>query len=288
MLTGIDHIAIAVRDLDAAVGELRERAGIEAGGGGIHPGAGTANRLAWFGDTYLELISVADRTVAVAGFLGGPTVRVLDEDGGGFVTFVLASDDLDADVARLRAAGSTMGEPFPGERRRPDGRVVRWRLARAGAVGPDLPPFLIEHDTTAAEWTAAEREARAADTHPVGGTLRLSELSLTVADPPAVARGYLEAVGLAADATPGAGIVFSIGSQRVVLDAAHPVASAAPRTVLRLVSDGGRPVSADLFGCRFEISPAHAPAADERGGSGLQRTVSSSPTATRPGRSTSP
>jgi len=257
VLTGIDHIAIAVPDLDAAVGELREQAGIEAGGGGVHPGAGTANRLAWLGDTYIELIAIVDRAAAVSGFLGEPAMRVLDEDGAGFVTFVLASDDLDADVARLRAAGSTMGEPFPGERRRPDGRVVRWRLARAGPVGPDLPPFLIEHDPTAAEWTPAERVARAAETHPVGGTLRLLALELTVADPQTVAMGYLEAVGLAVDATPGGTeIAFPVGGPRVALKAPQPGASGAPRAVLRLESSGGRSVAADLFGCRFEIIPA--------------------------------
>lgn len=114
MLTGIDHLAIAVPDLDAAVTELRDRVGIAAGGGGVHPGGGTANRLAWFGDSYLELIAIVDRAAAAGSFLGGPTIEVLDTEGSGFVTFVLASDDLAADVASLRSAGSTMTDPFPG------------------------------------------------------------------------------------------------------------------------------------------------------------------------------
>jgi len=255
MLTGIDHLAIAVPDLDVAVKALRDAVGIEAGGGGVHPGAGTANRLAWFGDTYLELITVVDREVAAATFLGGPTIRVLDEEGAGFVTFVLASDDLDAGVGRLRAAGSAMSDPFPGERRRSDGRIVRWRLARAGEVGPELPPFLIEHDTSAAEWTQAERAARAIERHPIGGPVRLSELELRVADVDPVAAAYRRELGLDLErsAADGATAKARIGRQLVVLRA-RDVGTAA-RATIRLTFPGARLTSAEILGCRFEVAP---------------------------------
>ena len=108
MLTGIDHVVIATPDLDDAVARLRARLGIEAGGGGVHPSLGTANRLAWFGDTYLEFITVTDRQLAAASWLGGPAMRLLDERGGGFVAYAVASDDLQADLERLRAAGSAL------------------------------------------------------------------------------------------------------------------------------------------------------------------------------------
>jgi Glyoxalase-like domain len=255
VLTGIDHLAIAVPDLDAAVAELADRVGIAAGGGGVHPGAGTANRLAWFGDTYLELIAVVDREAAAGSFLGEPTIRVLDEEGAGFVTFVLASEDLDGDVGRLRAAGSAMSDPFPGERRRPDGRIVRWRLARPGAVGPELPPFLIEHDTSAAEWTQAERAARATERHPIGGPVRLTELELRVADLDPVAAGYRRELGLDLERSvaDGATAKARIGRQLVVLRARD--VGAASRAKIRLTIPGARHASADLLGCRFEIRP---------------------------------
>src|SRR3954447_25924072 len=160
MLIGIDHLVIAVADPDAAADELSETRGIPAGGGGRHDHLGTYNRLIWLGDTYLELIAVFDRTIAATSWVGAPTLRAL-EDGGGLATWAIATDSIDEDVARLRAGGSDIGEPVPGQRVRPGGTVVRWRLAAAPRLGPDLPPFLIEHDTTAAEWTPAEREARA-------------------------------------------------------------------------------------------------------------------------------
>jgi hypothetical protein len=95
-------------------------------------------------------------------------------------TFALASDDLPADVERLRAQGASLDGPLSGERVRPDGRVVRWSIAVPPRLGPAEPPFLIEHDTEAAEWSVEERAARAAETHPLGGSARLEALELPV------------------------------------------------------------------------------------------------------------
>jgi len=59
MLTGIDHIAIAVDDLDAA-GSAFETAGFRITPGGSHP-TGTHNALIPFADgAYLELIAIED------------------------------------------------------------------------------------------------------------------------------------------------------------------------------------------------------------------------------------
>ncbi len=155
-----------------------------------------------------------------------------------------------------------MSDPFPGERRRPDGRLVRWSLARAGAVGPAEPPFLIEHDVTAAEWTAAERAARAAETHPIGGSLRLSGLELAVADPIALSRAYQRAVGL----VPGLVVVEgrplatasrsrSATSRSSCGPPSRPMRPrpTSPRATIRLSTTGARSATADLFGCRFII-----------------------------------
>lgn len=256
MLVGIDHLIVATPDLDGAVATLRERLGIEAGGGGVHPGLGTENRLAWFGDSYIELIDVTDRERAAASWLGGPTLRLIDERGGGFVGFALASDDLAADLATLRAGGSTLQGSVPGERQRPDGATVRWQLAVPDLVGPTAPPFLIEHDGTAAEWTPAERAARAARSHPLGGTVRLVSLEIAMVDPPRVAAAYH--LGLGVDPEPWLddgdwALAAMVGDQRIVLRPAQ--SSTGPSVVIRLSSTIDGPATADLFGCRFVIEP---------------------------------
>lgn len=255
MLTGIDHLVIATPDLDEAVARLAEL-GIEAGGGGVHPALGTQNRLAWFGDSYLELIDVTDRARAAESWLGGPTARLIDERGGGFVGFALSSDDLEGDLATVRARGSTLVGPVPGERQRPDGAVVRWRLAVPSLVGPTAPPFLIQHDTTAAEWTPAERAARAVEVHPVGGSVRLVALQVSMVDPARVAHGYRQEVGLDPEPWLDEGdwaLAVMIGAQRIVLRPAE--GTSGPAVVIRLSSTGARGGTADLYGCRFVIEP---------------------------------
>ena len=67
MLLGIDHLVIAVADPDEAAAELEREVGLACSGGGRHPSWGTHNRLAWFGDTYAELIWVFDRSLAPSG-----------------------------------------------------------------------------------------------------------------------------------------------------------------------------------------------------------------------------
>jgi hypothetical protein len=259
VLVGIDHLVIATPDLEGAVERLRDRLGIEAGGGGIHPTLGTANRLAWFGDSYVELIDVTDRDQAAASWLGGPTLRLIDERGGGFVGYALASDDLADDLARLRAAGSTLEGPVRGERRRPDGATVRWSLAVPSLVGPTAPPFLIEHDPTAAEWTPAERAARAAATHPVGGALRLTGLEIAVVAPARVAAAYRREVKVDPEPWLGDGdwaLAARLGDQRIVLRPAEGWVG--PSVVIRISATSGRPATADLFGCRFVIEPSRS------------------------------
>jgi hypothetical protein len=256
VLVGIDHLVIAVLDLDDAVARLRARLGIVAGGGGIHPSLGTANRLAWFGDSYLELITVTDRERATESWLGGPTVRILDERGGGFVAYALASDDLPADLARYRAEGSALVGPIPGERRRPDGAVVRWTLAVPSLVGPTAPPFLIEHDMSGAEWSSPDRAIRATAVHPAGGALRLTSLEIPMVDPARVAAAYRQAIGLTVEPWLGGGdwtLATTVGPQRIVL---APVdRTTRPSVVIRLSATAGSPAQAVLFGCRFVIDP---------------------------------
>lgn len=239
MLLGVDHLVIAVRDPDAAVAELGRDLGIAFTGGGRHEAWGTFNRLAFLGDTYLELIGVFDP--ALAGADAGSAVAraalaLLDAGMEGLATFALATGDIEGDVARLRAEGSSIGAPVDGSRTRPDGEVVRWRTAAAASVGPCEPPFLIEHEYAGAEWGDRARAARAAFEHPTGGRVRLARLEVPCADAEAAAEAYAATVGLTLASTPGGGFEARIGSQVVrVADAgAQPVVELAGDTPRRL------------------------------------------------------
>jgi Glyoxalase-like domain len=246
---GIDHLVIAVADPDAAAAEIQTALGLEPGGGGRHDRLGTFNRLVWLGDSYLELIGVFDPGLAASSWVGAPTLRAL-ETGGGLATWAIATDAIDADLDDLRAMNTDLALPMDGERTRPDGAIVRWRLAAAPNLGPTRPPFLIEHVADSAEWTAADRAARA------GGPARLTVLELAVDDLGATSRAMLRTAGLRfrPSLAGGGARDADIGRQRLRLrprrDAHVPIAT------IHLSIAGARPADIDLFGCRWVVRPA--------------------------------
>lgn len=247
MLTGIDHLVIAVADPDAAVDTLAATLGLAPGGGGRHDGLGTRNRLLWLGDSYVELITVDDAGLAAASWIGAPTLAAL-ERGDGLATVALASDDLRADIERLRGHGSELPDPIDGERTRPDGAIVRWRLAAVTPLGPDRPPFLIEHDPGSAEWTPADRAARAAEPG------RLRAVDLVVDDVAAATRRSLRTLDLRfrPSLAGGGARDADVGTQ--VLRYRPRRDPAAPRATVRLSIAGHEPLDTVVAGCRWIVA----------------------------------
>jgi hypothetical protein len=200
MLLGLDHLVIAVPDPEVAAVELERAVGLASTGGGRHVAWGTYNRLAWLGDTYVELLGIFDRSLTSNGAVARAAAAALDAGRTGLVSFAVATDDVRGDVARLRAAGSPIGAPETRSRSRPDGAVVTWHAAFAD-LGPAEPPFLIEHEPAGAEWGEEARAARAAFTHPLGGPARIDGIVLPVPDVALASAGYLRTVGLRVDPT---------------------------------------------------------------------------------------
>ena len=256
MLLGIDHLVIACADPDAAAADMEREVGLVAGGGGRHESLGTFNRLVWLGDTYLELIGVFDQDLAERSWIGAPTVQALDA-GGGFATWAVATDDIDGDVARLNAGGAGLTDPIVGERTRPDGAVVRWRLSVPRELGPDRPPFLIEHAPGSAEWAPADQAARAEAVHPVGGKVRLTTLELPVTDMPGTIAGLMRTmrIGPFRPSLAGRGTRDAVvGRQTLRLRPQQAIATWPVPVIHLAVAAPIEPRSVDLLGCRFAVA----------------------------------
>jgi hypothetical protein len=254
MLTGIDHVIVASADPDLAAGELERGLGLRATGGGRHEAHGTFNRLIWLGDSYLELMGIFDRVLAADSWWGRHISDLLDAGPAAYAGLALATDHLDADVSQLRAQGAPIGDPTAGERRRPDGEVVRWSIARPPDVDHELGLyFLIEHDTNAAEWRPADREARAGDVHPLGAPVRLARLELPMTDMRRSTMRVHRDLGVAfrPSLVGGGARDGTVGSQTLRL--VRAAAGRLPTVVLR---GGPQDREADLVGCRFRIEAA--------------------------------
>src|SRR5574340_1706231 len=93
MFIGIDHVFVAVPDLDTAAEALEGRLGLQVGPGGRHEAWGTVNRLVWFGDSYLELVAVQDHERAAASWFGQAVLeRLATSLFCGFAVLVVSSD----------------------------------------------------------------------------------------------------------------------------------------------------------------------------------------------------
>lgn len=256
MLISIDHLVVAVPDLDEAAALLERTVGLRPTGGGRHEALGTANRLVWFGDSYAELVTIVDPQVAKESWLGVPVAAQL-QSGPGFIGWAVRTDALDADVRAARATGARFGDPTAGERTREDGRTVKWRIALPDRLGPAELPFLIERDETSAEWTPADRAARSIDPQPIGGPVRLDVLELPTADIPGTILRYLRTYGIRfrPSLAGGGGRDANIGRQTIRLRPATPASGPAPTPLIRLAAPGADGRSVDALGCRWTVRP---------------------------------
>ena len=189
MLTRIDHVMICVPDLAKAIDTYR-RIGFEISPGGVHPGRGTENAIAFTGDEYLELMSLRDRDEyqRAAGGRGG-LVDYLAK-GGGFRYVAVQSDDLAGDVAAMRARGVDVGTVTEGGRRTPGGQELRWTAATLGARN-DLPIFFVQHLTP-----LADRQQQAGSREHPNGVLRIDRVYIAVRDVAAVAATLGRVLGM--------------------------------------------------------------------------------------------
>jgi catechol 2,3-dioxygenase-like lactoylglutathione lyase family enzyme len=185
MLTRIDHVMICIPDL-ARGAEMYRRLGFDIQLGGVHPGRGTHNAVAFHREDYLELLSVHDRDEYTRAGGGG----LLDflAAGGGLRYIALQSDDLAADVAAMRARGVDVSDPSDGERRTPAGRTLRWRSASLGPRNA-LPIFFLQHLTA-----LAERRGDAGE-HP-NGVQRVERVYINVTDVASAATSYARVLGM--------------------------------------------------------------------------------------------
>lgn len=136
----VDHLMFAAgpAGLDEEAARLGDILGTSFINGGIHPRFGTRNRiLPLVGPRYIEIVEVLDHPAAEKAVFG-QAVRARQEQGGGWMGWVVSVDDLAPYEKRLDRSS------VPGSRTFPDGRHLEWQqLGIKGLMAdPQLPYFI--------------------------------------------------------------------------------------------------------------------------------------------------
>lgn len=214
MLTRIDHVMICVPDLARGM-DAYTRIGFSIHPGGVHPGKGTHNAIAFNREDYVELLAVRDRGEYLS---GSPWPGLLDfiGAGGGLRYIIVQSDDLAADVAAMRSRGVDIGEAAEGGRRTPAGQELRWKAAVLGK-GDSLPVFFIQHLTP-----LEERRRQVPPTPHPNGVAHIERAYTVVPDLAAAAPAYSRVLGIQPRMERGTVInadmaVFQLGANGLVV-----------------------------------------------------------------------
>lgn len=238
MPLALDHIVIAVADLDRAMADYRAL-GFQVLPGGQHPGRTSHNALVVFADgAYLELIAWRAPAPEERWY------RTLSTHGEGLVDYALLPPDTAQALAEAQGRGlHTLTGPLDGGRLRPDGAQLRWQTARHAT--PDAP-FLCG-DLTPRALRVPEGNVRQ---HP-NGAQGVAEVTVAVHDLNATLARYRALLGAQADgaaATTQEGIHSAripLGGVTLVLQSPAPSATAGPPAAqalrLRLATRGEGP-----------------------------------------------
>lgn len=214
----IDHVIIAVDDLDRATAEYTA-AGFTVLPGGIHASGTTHNALICFADgSYLELLAAVPQAPAVD--LDAFDFSFLLREGAGLTGYALGSGDLSAAVTAMRGRGVLIGDPLRGSRQRPDGVQLAWSIAR---IEDRNTPFLIQ-DLTPRPLRVPDDAS--ATTH-ANGTTGIASLHLITAQPAALSEFYQRLLGQPPVTVSPEAVVFAINERQMVV-IAPPVSGIQP------------------------------------------------------------
>ena len=142
MISSIDHLIIAVKDINKAEENYRKIFGIEPVWKGEHKALGTSNVIFNFKNTYCELLS------ANGDGLGASLVdNAIEENGDGLIGIVFGTNNTEESFCKLKKLDYLITEPSEGEGIDINTKKIRkWKnLFLPPELSRGIFSFLIEH-----------------------------------------------------------------------------------------------------------------------------------------------
>ncbi len=144
----VDHLVLAVDDLQRGIDWVEQKTGVRAVVGGKHPNRGTQNALLSFGGKqYLEILAPDPQQAGhprAADLLKLTTPRM--------ALWASATAEIETLAQQAKAAKLLVMGPMDGSRARPDGKLLKWRslsVARESdknLIYFNVVPFFIQWD----------------------------------------------------------------------------------------------------------------------------------------------
>ncbi|MGH6707998.1 MAG: VOC family protein [Bradyrhizobium sp.] len=230
----LDHLVVCVHNLAKAALDW-QALGFSLTPTGVHP-FGTSNRLAMFGNNFLELLAVTDVAAVPPAVPGQFSFAAHNQDflrtGEGMSMLALHSTDSHAEAARFNAAHIGAYAPFDFGRDAvlPSGGVARVGFSLAFATDPAMPGIAFftcqQHHPPELFWKAEYQH------HP-NGALRVTEVVMSAPEP-AQHRAFLEHLTESeAEFTPGRLTIGERGDRITVLGPSEMA-----RRLPRVATDG--------------------------------------------------
>jgi len=142
MINALDHLIIAVSDIDVAEENYTKIFGVQPVWRGEHKELGTENSLFNFQNTYFELLAAKGEG------LGAALVNhYLQESGEGLIGIVLGTEDIDECYKSFQSKGYALGEISKGEGINfKDGSTREWKnLFLPPELTRGIFAFIIQH-----------------------------------------------------------------------------------------------------------------------------------------------
>ncbi len=142
MISSLDHLIIAVKDINEAEENYRKIFGIEPVWKGEHKALGTSNVIFNFKNTYCELLS------ANGDGIGASLVNnAIEENGDGLIGLVFGTNNAEESFSKLKKLGYLITEPSEGEGVDTNTKKIRkWKnLFLPPELSRGIFTFLIEH-----------------------------------------------------------------------------------------------------------------------------------------------
>ena len=142
MISKLDHLIVAVKDLDEAESNYKKIFGVEPVWRGEHKELGTANVIFNFKNTYFELL--ASNGVGLGSDFVNTTI---EESGEGLIGFVLGSENIKLTFDSIKNKGHLLGDISDGEGTNLKNNEIRkWKnLFLPLELTRGIFTFIIEH-----------------------------------------------------------------------------------------------------------------------------------------------